>query len=163
MLHYHILEMQDFVIADISKMQTAMFVSFHPKNFLIVGSFSQSMLSRVPTDHPIILEYLKTAVHTGDVGYDSIHKKEIPKKKSKGSQRKRKTIVSIKSKKKKRRRLTQLIIEEESSEHTESLDHNEKECALNNEEDSANIGLKSIIVLEPIQTPLVSSHMESEA
>ncbi|CAH1422622.1 unnamed protein product [Lactuca virosa] len=126
--------MRDVVIVDIPKMQTVMFVTSNPKNFLIVGSISQAMLSRVPTDHPIIVEYLKTTVSTGD-----------------------------KSKKKKRHNLTQVVLQEESSEHIESLARKEKESVLNNEEDFANIGMKSTFALELNQTPLVSSHMESEA
>ncbi|CAH1437430.1 unnamed protein product [Lactuca virosa] len=81
MLHYHIPEIRDVVIADIPKMKTSMFVTFEPKNFLIVGLISQSMLSMVPAGNPVIIEYLKTAVPTGDIGSDSIHEEEIPKKK----------------------------------------------------------------------------------
>ncbi|CAI9281194.1 unnamed protein product [Lactuca saligna] len=70
------------------------------------------MLSGVLVDHPIIIEYLKTVVSTGDAGSNSIHESEIPKKKAKSSKR---------------------------------------------------IGMKPTTVSKPIQTSLVSSHMESEA
>ncbi|CAH1414373.1 unnamed protein product [Lactuca virosa] len=124
--------MGDVVIANIPKMQTATFVTSDPRNFLIVGSISQAMLSRVLVDRPIIVEYLKTVVPTREVGSDSIHEEEIPKKKEKISNGKGKSIVSKKSIKQNKQRLTQLVIEEESSEHTESLDRNENESALNN-------------------------------
>lgn len=165
MLHYHLPKMRDIVIVDIPKMQTTMFFTTDPKNFLIVCSVSPTMLSRFPTDNPIIVEYLKIAVNAGGDGSESIHEEEIPKKKEKSFKRTRKYIVSKKSKKQKRRNINHVVIEEESSEHTESLDRNEKESTLNNEEDFPNIGLKIATVSEPIQTstPLVSSHMESQA
>ncbi|CAH1426724.1 unnamed protein product [Lactuca virosa] len=163
LLHYHIPEMRDVVIVDIPKMQTAMFVISNPKNILIVGSLSQAMLSRVPVDRPIIVEYLKTAVSTGDVGSESIHEEEPPMKKAKDFKRIGKTIVSNKSKKQNNSRVSQVVFEDESSEHTTSLYHNVKESAFNHEEDSTNIRLKSTIILVPIQTPHVSSYMESEA
>lgn len=78
MLHYHIPEMRDDVITDIPKMKTATFVTSDPKNFLIVGSISQAMLSMIPAKNPIIIEHLKTAVSTIEVGFDSIHEGEIP-------------------------------------------------------------------------------------
>lgn len=59
MLHYHIPEMRDVEVANIPKMQMVTFVTSDAKNFLIVGSISQAMLSKVPTNHPIIKEYLK--------------------------------------------------------------------------------------------------------
>lgn len=68
MLHYHIPEMRDVDIVDIPKIQTTTFATSDPKNLLIVGSISQAMLSRVPVDNLIIIEYLKTIVSTRDVG-----------------------------------------------------------------------------------------------
>ncbi|CAH1412737.1 unnamed protein product [Lactuca virosa] len=105
--------MQDVVITAIPKMRTATFITSDPKNFLMVGSLSQAMLSRVPTDHPIIVEYLNTTVSTKDVGSKSIHEEENPKKKGKSSKRRGKTIVSKKSIKKKMQRVPQVVVEEE--------------------------------------------------
>lgn len=56
MNHYHISEMKDVVIDDIPKMQTTKFITFDLKNIMIVGYISESMLSRVPADKPIIVE-----------------------------------------------------------------------------------------------------------
>lgn len=121
------------------------------------------MLSRVPADHPIIIEYLKTTISTRVIGFEEqIHEEEIPRKKLKSSKQKGKTILSKKVKKQKRSK-PQHVIEEDSSEHTESLYRNEKEFSLDNEGNSKNIGVKSISILEPIQTPVISSHMKSEA
>ncbi|CAH1424865.1 unnamed protein product [Lactuca virosa] len=121
------------------------------------------MLSRGPIDHLIIMEYLKTAICTGVGGSEEeIYEEDIPRKKVKSSRRKGKTIMSKKYKNHKRAK-PQLVIEEDSSEHIASLDRNEKESALNNEVTSDNIGAKSISILEPIQTLVVSSHMESES
>ncbi|CAH1415712.1 unnamed protein product [Lactuca virosa] len=92
MVHYHVLDMQDVVIADIPKMQNTNFVTTDPKNFMIVGSISQAMVSRVPADNPIIVEYLKTVVTTGGDGSKSIHDEEIQKKKVKSSKRKGKSV-----------------------------------------------------------------------
>ncbi|CAI9259547.1 unnamed protein product [Lactuca saligna] len=131
--------MRDIVIVNILKMQTTTFVTSDPKNFLIVGSILQAILSRVPTDHHIIMEYLAILVSTGGGGSkEEIHEEKIPRKKVKRSKRNGKTLVSKKSKKHKRARC-QLIIESDSSENTTSLDQNEKESALNNEVNSKNI------------------------
>lgn len=123
--------MQDVVIVDIPKMQTTTFVTTGLKNFIIVGSTSLAMLSRVPANNPIIVKYLKTAINTESYGFESIHTEEIPKKITKSSKWKDKSIVSKKTKKQNRRRLTQVVVEEVSSERTESFDRNEKEFSLN--------------------------------
>ncbi|CAI9280977.1 unnamed protein product [Lactuca saligna] len=131
--------MRDVVITDIPKIQTTTFVTIDPKNFLIVGSLSKAMLSWVPTDHPIIVKYF-TTLSKGDVGLNSINEEEIAKNKVKSSKQKGKMIMSKKSTKKNRKKLTQLVIEDDLSEHT--LDRTKKDSTIDNEEDSANIGLK---------------------
>ncbi|CAH1440924.1 unnamed protein product [Lactuca virosa] len=147
-----------------------MFVTSDPKKFVIVGSILPPILSTVPADHPIIMEYLKTAVSTEVGGSEE----EIPWKKVKSSKRKGKTIVSKQSKKHTREK-PQVVIKEDSSEHTASLDRNETESALNNEVNSTlgrnqylfQSQFKLILSLRFVETDLVfqveSDHEDDDA
>ncbi|CAH1414690.1 unnamed protein product [Lactuca virosa] len=51
--------MNDVMIIDTPKMQTAMCVNSDPKNFNFVGSIPEVMLARVPLDTVFIQEYRK--------------------------------------------------------------------------------------------------------
>ncbi|CAH1422243.1 unnamed protein product [Lactuca virosa] len=160
--------MRDVIIAAIPKMQTTTCVTSDPKNFLMVGSISEAMVSRVPANNPIIVEYMKSRID--DKGDDSGSlQEELPKKKRKSSKHKGKFggDGSKKSKKLKKRKLTQVVVEEESSEHNQSLVHNEKESPINDEKGIENGSQKTPIILEPIltsvSTPIVPSLMDDEA
>lgn len=61
-------------------MQTTTLVTSNPKNFVIVGSIYETMLSRVPNYNPIIVEYKKIAITTKGDGSEWLQE-DVPKKK----------------------------------------------------------------------------------